>query len=137
MDERMKYLEKIDFVLNHIKQNKDTTTTWLLVLYSKEYPHSGAEFEYITRKLIKDELILLYPSIQAYNITFEGLIFEGYVTREKNKQLTLQSQEVSLAKAASDSERLATGTTYLWIGTAALVLVELLKLWIEHHPSCH
>jgi hypothetical protein len=72
-------------------------------------------------------------------ITLNGVLFHkngGYIQQEKDKKTNLHLKEATLAKAASDSERLATGTRYLWIATGCLVLIEVIKFLYENHFLC-
>lgn len=73
-------------------------------------------------------------------IAFNGIMFwnngEGGYSKQKETKYSNDAKMVLQDnKAASDSQRLANGTMYLWIATASLVIVELLKWYFE--CTCH
>jgi|GEM_PF-4238059 len=120
-------------------------------LDGNQYENQFYEVQRMLKKLIKDgfidyedikkvQLYAMTNPIEVtvgrnYYITYEGRCFEGYVKQKAEKQADNLLKETTTNKLASDSQRLAQGTKYLWIATVSLVVVEILK-WI-FEPSCH
>jgi len=139
------YPDKINFPNRNVKLNEDR-----LILYLTS---RGIESRFhlpIIYQLIHDGYIhAVWNPTQAQEqgqdpsqikISFNGIMFwnngeGGYIKQKEKKDSNDANMLAREKKSASDSQRLADGTNYLWIATVSLVIVELLKWYFE--CSCH
>lgn len=114
--------EKIDFVLNLLKEHKTSTYGQLRIESANPADPQDHEFHAIVNKLIKDEYVVRYESGQ-YALTFEGSLFIGY-----DKERILREEEVLRIsyRGINDNnykERL------FWATLIAGIFAGLLLLW--------
>lgn len=84
-------------------------------------------FNILLNKLVKDEYVTYNEHRQlneGYEITAEGLMFEGYVKQDINDAL-------DDARIIHNETRLRNYTLVLAVGTVGLVIMEFLTHWKE------
>lgn len=134
-----KHLEKIDFVFEYIKSKKDLDAVFGYVNIRTRVdrtPELGITTQMlneIIKRLVKDGYIVEQkrPNEQnVYSITFDGLIFEGYVhenasiRKEQERLRTLENHQLELSKRMNFlTSVMAVGTTV----AAIYYLIEILK----------
>ena len=135
--ESLSYLNKLDAILNVLKNNYDKLHS-IVTYQSMEAKFIGkitmAEIKLIVDKLIKDEYCVIDPNglhTKAFKVTFEGLVYIGYDNTRKLEEEKL----TSIGQMAIATKKY--NTRLLWAtwcaGIAAFVLL-LWQVWIWFYP---
>ncbi len=115
----------------YLKQYKDKES--IVIVHTAGEPQyiNADEQLRIINKLKRDGYIIKSndDNSWSYEITVEGMIFEGYVEQNKQKAAAIRRQK-------DFDNRLSYGTVFLAIGTFLLFAVELYRTYLEHF-SCH
>lgn len=136
-------LEKIDFVFFYIREklvvggNWGYNNIWNHVRDTKELDMNETMFKEIIVKLKNDGFLTEINgnnSQSGYHITFNGLIFQGYVTEELNNQKELHEVR-SLRQATVDLQRVLNRLT-CWIVIGSIVAAVYYILEILNHFFC-
>ena len=91
------------------------------------------EYKFILSVLFEDGFVK--GSSEVISLTHKGFYADEkeYEKQKTDKEAATLQEKSNTDKLMSYSKRLAVGTKYLWIATSFLVLMELLKLYIEYH----
>jgi len=123
----MKPLEKIDFVFFYIKDKINAggqwgyNNIWNHVKETKEVEINETMFKEIIKKLLNDGYITetqINEGQNVYNLTFEGQLFDGYLS---------QAKEIS--KLSNETRRWSALVTAATVVGGIYALFEILK-WI-------
>lgn len=134
----MSEFEKIDFVLNFIKEKMSISAYWgqgLIWKHVEDTKEAGINktlFLEILNKLREDGFIVDNETKDACRVTFKGLIFKGYVLTELDNQEESQIVKNLRQRTVDLQEQMNVLTKWIVIGTLATVAVGILTLLKEY-----
>lgn len=141
----VEHLQKLDFVLNYFKNKKEFSATYnysLIEMYVKRTPEMNITIlmlKEILEKLVSDGYLTKTEKstgLTSYNISFKGLVFEGYVSsyiasqKEKIRVNMLEEEQRALAYSQKEiSQKMNNLTLWVAIGTIIAAIYYLLEIW--------
>lgn len=132
-----KHLEQIDFVLNFLKSKQDLDASFSYMIienHIKRTPELNITITIlreILKKLVNDGYISekITPGIQPiYNVSFEGLVFEGYVHENEANQKEQERLRILENRQLALSRRMNVLTLVVAIGTTVAAVYYLLEI---------
>jgi hypothetical protein len=147
-------IQKVDIVLkflaNNIEAKPSITDGTLFSLLTKKHPELenqedfGSDLLRILNKLAKEGYVdfedTVPPTIRKYYITFDGKVLNdegGYERASNSEDVRRRWEDELLIKGEKNGERLNTLTLILGIGTIALAIIEVIKLYYELSGAGH
>jgi hypothetical protein len=126
-------LQQIDFILLVIKERTDSGGISFLDLITHleetKYLCGFTLAKEILKKLEKNEKILFQDDV--YKLTFEGRIFNGYESEQISLDAKNEDDVQYDQRAEENAKRLNFLTGYLAVGTIALAVIEVVKMFVE------
>lgn len=141
----IEHLKKIDFVLNFFKSKQDLDASFSYTIIENHVKRTSelkitvTMLREILKKLVNDGYITErkqeegYQSI--YHVSFEGLVFEGYVHeneanhKEQERLHTLENRQLAL------SRRMNALTAIVAVGTIVAAVYYLMEILKSFCPS--
>ncbi|WP_129021313.1 hypothetical protein [Edaphocola flava] len=141
----IEHLQKLDFVLDYFKKKKEFSATYnysLIETYVKRTPEMNITtliLKEILEKLVSDGYLTKTEKptgLSYYNISFKGLVFEGYVLvytlsqKEIQRVNMLEQEQRALAYSQNQvAEKTKNLTVWVAIGTIIAAVYYLLEIW--------